>query len=392
MAFAQRCGQIGASMTIDETKISANADYRKIDISFFARKLNRQISLLALVLGYIFVILFPFNWQLPSYDANPVGFLAGQSGLQFLGTSVARTELPPVSLGEIIETGEFALGLELETMNSTQLNARIFTVSSSHTRRNLSVFQDRSDLVVRLRTAETDVDGRPEYRVARVFADQISRKIDVTAADGRMEIYVDGVRRTTAELPNRPFSNWNQTFRLALGNELDPQRERALILCRRVGMPCAAVLDPVVAVSDSAWMGIVAKAELRTRSSLVDYAKAGNLVIPRKRWLLHGDPEILPFYQRDLPDAAFNLILFVPLGFLLAVGWRRSTRLTVIVRTAAIAVIISVALELAQLALPTRFPSVMDIIMNASGALFGAVLVLNLRARQPTNGASPSRG
>lgn len=61
-----------------------------------------------------------------------------------------------------------------------------------------------------------------------------------------------------------------------------------------------------------------------------------------------------------------NVLLFVPLGFLLTLLFRRPWV------GAAIAVMLSVAAEGTQILLPGRQPSLRDIVANALGALIGA--------------------
>jgi VanZ family protein len=72
-------------------------------------------------------------------------------------------------------------------------------------------------------------------------------------------------------------------------------------------------------------------------------------------------------------DKLLNFVIFVPLGALVAkclVG--RSARRASVAAVAS-GLGFSLALEAAQLLLPTRFPSASDILMNAVGALAGAV-------------------
>jgi glycopeptide antibiotics resistance protein len=94
--------------------------------------------------------------------------------------------------------------------------------------------------------------------------------------------------------------------------------------------------------------------------------------------LLPGDP--LDRVQRDrifcvlcerasLADALANLALFLPLG--LSLGWLGSAPR----RALAIGAGLSLAIELAQLAIPGRDPSVSDVLFNVLGAGLGALVV-----------------
>lgn len=73
------------------------------------------------------------------------------------------------------------------------------------------------------------------------------------------------------------------------------------------------------------------------------------------------------FHQGWL-EAPANVVLFVPLGFLLVILFR-SARIGVMV-----AVMLSVSAELVQILLPDRLPSLRDVIANSAGAAIGALL------------------
>jgi VanZ family protein len=67
-----------------------------------------------------------------------------------------------------------------------------------------------------------------------------------------------------------------------------------------------------------------------------------------------------------LADAILNLLLFLPIGFLLALRHKAST-----FRTWASLTALAVAIELAQLFLPGRFATLSDVLMNSAGAAIG---------------------
>jgi VanZ family protein len=73
-------------------------------------------------------------------------------------------------------------------------------------------------------------------------------------------------------------------------------------------------------------------------------------------------------------DAAFNLIAYLPLGVALVVAMPDSlTRRRKIAITLLFAAALSMAVETAQMWLPTRYASVYDLLANVAGALIGAV-------------------
>jgi VanZ family protein len=105
---------------------------------------------------------------------------------------------------------------------------------------------------------------------------------------------------------------------------------------------------------------------------------------------------LLPFkdYQWDNPLNAFDqfvhkLLLFVPLGALLTLTLPPTTR----VRRGLVLLVaglVAASLEAGQLFLPTRYPSVTDVLVETSGAWVG--LTVTARARILLGAVAPSQG
>ncbi|WP_091230786.1 VanZ family protein [Microbacterium sp. 3J1] len=81
-------------------------------------------------------------------------------------------------------------------------------------------------------------------------------------------------------------------------------------------------------------------------------------------------------------EFAANIALFVPFGALVAAAWPALPAWKVVAAGAATSVVI----ELVQIALPTRYPTVSDVVANTLGAAVGFALVRWLR-----RGAASSR-
>lgn len=91
-------------------------------------------------------------------------------------------------------------------------------------------------------------------------------------------------------------------------------------------------------------------------------------------------PEILHFLGAPWPryvtleDLLINVAAYAPLGFLLAVALReRFSAPTAVLAAAALAALLSLAMESAQMFLPTRIASNVDLLTNGAGGLFGAM-------------------
>jgi len=94
-------------------------------------------------------------------------------------------------------------------------------------------------------------------------------------------------------------------------------------------------------------------------------------------------------FRQGWLEAPANVVLFIPLGFLL----------TLLVRKAWVGVLLAVALsvsaELVQALLPDRWASVRDVVANALGAVIGAALAwlfVVLRRRRLTRLTAARRG
>lgn len=93
--------------------------------------------------------------------------------------------------------------------------------------------------------------------------------------------------------------------------------------------------------------------------------------------------------QTDIPltttytvfEFAANIALFVPLGFLLALGWPHVKGWVIIL----LGYSATSTVELVQTLLPSRYPSLSDVIANTLGTIIGLVLVRMFRsAPSPT--------
>lgn len=84
-------------------------------------------------------------------------------------------------------------------------------------------------------------------------------------------------------------------------------------------------------------------------------------------------------------EVVANVVMFVPLGLLLATSHRvRRPWLAV-----AAGLALSAAIETAQIALPGRYPTVQDVVANTAGAALGAAAVVAGRALRRTSPARP---
>lgn len=111
-------------------------------------------------------------------------------------------------------------------------------------------------------------------------------------------------------------------------------------------------------------------------------AKVTGLVGVIARWV--AEAGIAPYQQSAVVlEFLANVALFVPIGLLLPFAWSRLRLWHVVV----IGVLLSGLIETVQGLMPSRFPTISDVIANTLGALIGgilaALLVLLLTRRPP---------
>ena len=300
--------------------------------------------------SYLAAAFFPFRLDLPRRVIN--GAAVNGDNVRFESPGIVRTGGPPVWLQDALSRQSLSVAVTFRSFASQQFGpARIFTLSENQNLRNLTIGQDGDDLIVRLRTTATSLNGRPDYYIRDVFRELAWRQLQVEIRPGRVRILVDGRLEVNRPLPRNGLDIWNPRYCLALGNELNGRRAWL-----------GEIRHVEVHVGDRTYAG-VEQLELRRP----DYYWAG----VRWEWYVPWK-ELLrsPKRQRDL---ALNFICFIPLGFVVASSMWKGNRL---LRAVAGCSAISLFAELVQIGIDDRFPSMVDWILNSLGGLVGAMFAV----------------
>lgn len=337
----------------------AYLDFSKID----ENRRTYIFAALLLVLVYFFAGYYPFHLKPPANDGYINGALAGPDGeVQFRTPGIAYTEAAPSWLKDAISTSRFEVSLIIRTADQEQYGpARIFTVSSDRSHRNLTVGQWGSDLSVRIRTPFTSVNGKPPYSVKNVFTGPDWHQIDVRITPGSIVIHVDEDIAIIEATPEHPLEDWDPDFRIALGNELS---------------------------GDNPWLGDIRKAVVRVGERSFDYLASGALSFPERFTLKNYHAwKLIPFADvhnlwASVQDWTINLLGFIPFGWLVIIlRWPHPGVLLAIALSAGI----SVTIETGQLLIfSERYPSTQDVMMNTLGGALGAWLAR--RSMHQSNG------
>jgi hypothetical protein len=296
---------------------------------------------LLILFCYVGLALRPFEWSPPRRVAN--GAVRSGETIVFDRPGIARTSSPPPWLRQAANSDEFSLRLAVRTSEAQQAGpARIFTLSADQGVRNLTVAQQDSDLIVRLRTSATTTNGEPELVVPGVFDSQKWREICVLVRPGAVSIELNGETVLSRGIPDRALECWDSGFAIGLGNELTGLRP---------------------------WLGEIARATVLVESVEHDYLATGAVDIPSKYWLGWKVRLLSPLadFRRDgyMRDAILNWVCFIPLGFIMA--QQRGG----ILAAAFLCAMASGSVEMAQICFQDRSPSILDWALNIAGAVSG---------------------
>jgi VanZ family protein len=310
------------------------------------------------------------RWQPPQLIANGAERMEA-GGLRFASTGIARSGTAPQWLPLLVDDPNQSLTVFLRVKSYAAYQggpARILTLSRNNFSRNLTLGQEGSDLILRLRGTNSDRNGLIAFnsvaRVAGVFARPDLREITLVISPKTLLISIDGRVAVEQALSASPFQAWNRHYELALGNELTNERP---------------------------WLGEIGAAQVEAAGTKIDYAASGNLELPSHYWRIASQPR-LTLNRTSTTDAVENVFFYLPLGLFLgwlswpALGWRWAPALFAL----------SILMEAVQIAIPGRTPALSDVIANTLGGVLGLALAywvlrvyLARTAVLPANKAGP---
>lgn len=316
----------------------------------------RLLLIGAAVLGYAAVSLWPLDWNPPRLSWNGAEWVPG-GGIRFDTPGLAVTPGPLPWLAAVKETNRLEIELRARSFRSDYGSfARILTISESHSDYNLYIGQRGRALTLRLyRTCrwleQLELPCRSGHTERDVF--EIGQWVDIAVLiePGKVALRVDGEQVYERKLSTDLLAAWAEDHRLALGNEVH---------------------------GNGPWLGEIAHATVRLPGLEQEYADPAALVLPARYWFFDRDPKLLPFEGTSRRDVRNNLILYMPLGLLLAALRRTRGRFEVLWALGCIAAV-SLSMEVAQLFFSSRNPSVTDVILNAAGGALSFTLARRLR-------------
>jgi hypothetical protein len=156
-------------------------------------------------------------------DPGSIGWMAG-GGMIIKEKTVAKSEDPATKIIEGCKaTNEITIIAWVKPDNKNLTGpARVVTCSANPSNRNFTFGQDTSGYQIRLRTTTTGNNGvNPALPVPNVVVtNKVSRLAYTHAASGETKLYINEEEVASANITG-DFSNWNDTYRVGIGHELD---------------------------------------------------------------------------------------------------------------------------------------------------------------------------
>ena len=365
----------------------------------------RNISdrfLVPLCLGSVFAILFvglwPFGYPIPNRatllsDAPGIRFAGGKGRAKLNAGGVAYTPGPlTIQRTEHSAPGSMTLAVKAEAASEfTSGVGTIVAFCDEENRLKLLFGQWRTHLIIRTFYFATDRRGPyTEIGVRDVLTPGKPGLITVTSSPNGTKIFYDGdLARSVAHIKLLTEAVDFSGYRVYLGNEPDvsaPWNGKLYGL----GIYDRALTDDEVFQSYRSWTHKPPSFANPGDDAVVKYTFAnakgmkvpnilgdGNyLLIPERFDLKQRPLERSIGYKINVEDVVINVLGFIPLGFL-GVLWLRQRMRGPIVRVAVLVVLagfaVSFGIEQAQAYLPTRNSSLLDLITNVIGTIFGVI-------------------
>lgn len=348
------------------------------------------------------ILLWPFNFTFIG-NKNHVTWSDTSPGIDFTGEGQVISRAFSKPFYESLMKGKgFSLEVWISPANNQQSGpARIVSYSLNPNYRNFTLGQQGMDLIMRLRTENTNLNGtEPMLIVQDVFAGEEPVHIVISYNFEEQSVFVNGDIKTTSIIPGGDFKNWDYRYPLILGNEATGGRpwlgKISYVAIYNYSLDARGVRSSYDEVRD--WMSGNVEMAAPREGLVVRYLldeKNGNHVadtgtladsltlhIPEK---IHTDGKsFLGFSQHWLTvwssktyyEIILNVLLFIPLGFLLhaMIASRMDGIWRPLFFVMAVGGAITLSAEILQYFNESRHSSLVDVIANVIGVLVGVQL------------------
>ena len=206
-------------LSVDERDCIIRLIYQDPLTALYARALAIYLLILTVFL------LLPLDFELPRKNSSR--WVASSNAIEFPSTGQILSVFSTKALCNRLVNGKgFSLVAWIESDTKDQSGpARIISYSLNTGLRNFTLAQSQGDMVMRLRTIQTDLNGvKPSLRVKNVFDSRAPQHLVITYDFSFQSVYVNGKIRKREALPQGRFTNWDPSYHLILGNEATGNR------------------------------------------------------------------------------------------------------------------------------------------------------------------------
>jgi hypothetical protein len=345
-------------------------------------------------------LLWPFDLALLQ-KRNTARWLGTSNGIEFPQDGQVLSLSSTENLyGRLLMGKGITLEIWVATDSPDQIGpARIVSYSLTPGKRNFTLGQSEKKLIMRLRTTETNLNGKPQLEVDNVFGHSEPLHIVVTYDFSEQRIFVNGELRLQKKIPGGRFTNWDPSYYLVLGNEATgnrPWKGKIFYLSiynhalsgkeiqknYRIGQVRKGLSsneNPLVSE------GLVVRYlfEERNGHEIVNHSAFSslNLYIPEtiqtyQRTYLSLEAINLLDKERFFRETLLNILAFIPLGFLFhaVLRIRYGTSMQTFVIVLIVGILFTFGIESLQYLSLTRHSSLIDVINNVLGITTGVAL------------------
>lgn len=302
-------------------------------------------------------------WPAGFYPFSPLrahtnGAISDPAGLLAFPTPGLGLSTPaPAWLARARENNLLELKVELRTHNAAQEHASLISLADSTGESNFSLGQHKGHLVVRWRSPSAAGRTLRSVYVGKVFDTAQWRTLQIRLSGDSLRVLVDNKVAAERAIAANPFPAWLPNARFAVGNRIE-------------------FFDP--------WQGEFRALLVGAGEGWTDLMAPGALTFPSPYTFVSSD-RTRHLFSLDNPapvralikDWVINTLGFLPLGIALVLSLPGRSR--VLLATLG-CLAVSLSIELTQIFLPWRVPSLQDVLLNTAGGWIGAILA-NLAVR-----------
>lgn len=288
------------------------------------------------MLAYLAATLYPYEFRENHARITATGTVFSEPGIVLWDSPAARA--PRESL---------RVRLSLIPLESHQFGpARILTFSKNRYQANFTIGQEGDDLVLRARRELSSPFGTPSLVVEDVFRAGQRCDLDIAISRTAISVRIDGQREQVWTTDLQDFRRWSADHAIALGNE-------------------HSTLRP--------WVGTIFEAQMDIDGDSYDLLEPAQARKPTF-WDFFFHRSII--VALDPADLLVNFLAMVVIGAAAAslLPGRSAVEL------AGFWLVLALIVELLQVSIPGRVPSLSDVVLNGAGVYAGARLMESLIA------------